>query len=106
MKGIWAHDTRANSGIGKADGDKDVKLAAEHLDAMGKISEILGRRAQNLQGEVMVEVSSGKQTLKTPYSQTRATHQQGMGEIHRDEVPLIHQQYIQQYFEEIHKQRP
>jgi hypothetical protein len=92
-----------NSGVGKADGDKDVKLAAEHLDAMGRISEILGKRAQNLQGEVMVEVSAGKQTLKTPYSQSQAGHQQGTGEIHRDEVPLIYQQYVQQYFEEIHK---
>ena len=71
---------------------------------MGKLSEIIGKRSQNLTGEIMVEVSSGKQQpLKTQYSDKRATHAEGGGEVHRDEVPLIYQQYVQQYFEEIRK---
>jgi len=90
------------SGIGNQDGDKSAREAAE-LAAMGKISEIIGKRAQNITGEVMVEVSSGKQQLKTQYSQRNATHVEAGGEINRDEVPLAYQQYVQQYFEEIRK---
>ena len=90
------------SGIGKEDGDKSAK-EAEQLAAMGKITEIIGKRAANMTGEVMVEVASGKQVLKTQYSQRKAAHGDAGGEINRDEVPLAYQQFIQQYFEEIHK---
>ena len=91
------------SGIGKQDGDKIAREAAQ-LAAMGKISEIIGKRAANVTGEVMVEVASGKQQLRTQYSQHNATHVEAGGEINRDEVPLAYQQYVQQYFEEIRKQ--
>jgi hypothetical protein len=90
------------SGIGKQDGDKTAR-EAEQLRAMGKISEIIGKRAANVTGEVMVEVASGKQQLKTQYSDRKATHVEAGGEINRDEVPLAYQQYVQQYFEEIRK---
>lgn len=90
------------SGIGKQDGDKSAREAAE-LAAMGKISEIIGKRAANVSGEVMVEVASGKQQLKTQYSQRNAEHSEAGSEINRDEVPLAYQQYVQQYFEEIRK---
>src|SRR5579862_5611842 len=90
------------SGIGKQDGDKSAREAAE-LAAMGKISEIIGKRAANITGEVMVEVSSGKQQLKTEYSQKNATHVEAGGEINRDEVPLAYQQYVQQYFAQVRK---
>ena len=90
------------SGMGKEDGDKSAR-EAEQLAAMGKISEIIGKRAANMTGEVMVEVSSGKQQLKTQYSQRKASHADAGGEINRDEVPLAYQQFVQQYFEEIRK---
>ena len=90
------------SGIGKEDGDKSIR-EAEQLAAMGKISEIIGKRSQNVTGEVMVEVASGKQQLKTQYSQRDATHGEAGSQIDRDEVPLAYQQYVQQYFEEIRK---
>lgn len=92
----------AKSGIGSSDGDKAAK-EAEQLAAMGKISEILGKRSANVTGEVMVEVGSTKQQLKTPWAQKQATHIEAGSEIHRDEVPLIYQQFVQQYFEEIRK---
>ncbi len=91
------------SGIGKQDGDKAIR-EAEQLAAMGKISEIIGKRSENVKGEVMVEVSSGKQQLRTQYSERTAEHTEAGGEINRDEVPLAYQQYVQQYFEEIRKQ--
>ena len=92
----------SKSGIGSADGDKTAR-EAEQLQAMGKISEILGKRAQNVTGEVMVEVGSSKQQLKTPWAQRQALHTEAGSEIHRDEVPLIYQQFVEQYFEQIRK---
>ena len=103
-------DERSNSqegksGIGKQDGDKSLR-EAEQLAAMGKISEIIGKRSQNVSGEVMVEVASGNQQLRTQYSQRKAAHADTGGEISRDEIPLAYQQYVQQYFEEIRKLPP
>lgn len=95
----------SKTGMGRSNGNKDVKLA-EQLEAMGKISEIIGKRSQSLTGEMMVEVASGKQQLKTGYTQRNATHGEAGGEIHRDEVPLALQQYVQQYFEEVRKFPP
>jgi hypothetical protein len=91
------------SGIGRQDGNKDTKLA-EQMAAMGKISEIIGKRSANVTGEITVEVPSSQQRLQTPYSQSNATHADSGGEISRDEVPVIFQQYVQQYFEQIRKQ--
>jgi hypothetical protein len=91
------------SGIGRQDGSKDVKLA-EQLAAMGKISEIIGKRAANVTGEVTVEVENSNQQLRTPYAQRAAHHAEAGGEIHRDEVPVALQAYVQQYFEQVRKQ--
>ncbi|HYL75992.1 MAG TPA: hypothetical protein VEU96_17410 [Bryobacteraceae bacterium] len=97
-----SNSPEGKSGIGKQDGDKTAR-EAEQLAAMGKISEIIGKRTANVTGEVMVEVASGKQQLRTQYSQRKAAHGEAGGEINRDEVPLAYQQYVQQYFEEIRK---
>ncbi|HUJ23376.1 MAG TPA: hypothetical protein VLX58_17710 [Bryobacteraceae bacterium] len=91
------------SGIGRQDGNKDTKLA-EQLAAMGKISEIIGKRSATVTGEITVEVPSSQQQLRTPYSQSSATHGDTGGEVSRDEVPVIFQQYVQQYFEQVRKQ--
>lgn len=93
------------SGIGKQDGAKDARLA-EQLAAMGKISEIIGKRSANVSGEVTVEVNSSKQPIRTPYSDTKAAHGESGGEINRDEVPPALQQYVQQYFEQVRKAAP
>lgn len=92
----------SKNGIGSQDGEKAIK-EAEQLKAMGKISEILGKRSAAVSGEVMVEVGSGKQQLKTPWAPLQANHSNAGGEIHRDEIPLIEQQFIERYFEEVHK---
>ena len=91
------------SGIGRQDGSKDVKLA-EQLAAMGKISEIIGKRSANVTGEVTVEVQNSNQQLRTPYAQRTAHHAEADGEISRDEVPVALQAYVQQYFEQVRKQ--
>jgi hypothetical protein len=93
----------SKSGIGKEDGDKSAR-EAEQLAAMGKISEIIGKRSQNLAGEIMIEVRSNRdQQLKTAYTGRQGQHAEAGGEISRDEVPLIYQQYVQQYFEQVRK---
>ena len=90
------------SGAGSKDGEKAAK-EAKALEAMGQISEILGKRSATLTGEVMVEVGSSKQSLKTPWADRQAGHTESGGEIHRDEVPLIFQPFVERYFEEIRK---
>ncbi len=93
------------SGIGRQEGDKAAKQA-EALKAMGKITELLGKRAENVKGAVMVEVGSTKQQLKTQVSQSQASHGEAGSEIHRDEVPPIYEEFVQQYFEQIRKASP
>ena len=92
----------SKSGIGKDDGDKSAK-EAEQLKAMGKLSELLGKRAQNMSGGLMVEVLGGNQQLKTAYSSAAGKHAEAGGEINRDEVPLMYRDFVQQYFEQIRK---
>lgn len=93
------------SGVGSQDGDKAIKQA-EQLAAMGKISEILGKRSANITGETTVEVQSTSQQIRTQYAQRSAQHSQGGAEISRDEVPVALQSYVEQYFEQIRKQQP
>jgi hypothetical protein len=93
----------SKSGMGKSDGDKSIK-DAEQLAAMGKISEIFGKRAAEMQGEMSVEVPSGKQQqLKTAYSKNSATHAGAVADSNRNEIPLMYQTYVQRYFEEVRK---
>lgn len=95
----------AKNGAGSQDGDK-LKRQAEELAAMGKISQILGQRSANITGEVTVEVGNSKQQLKTPWATSQAVHHDAGGEVPRDEVPLLYQEFVRQYFEEIHKPMP
>ncbi len=103
MLGTRSADAQdANSGIGAQDGNKDAKLAAQ-LAAMGKLSEILGKRSQNVTGEVMVDTTSSGQQLSTPFSGRRSAHSDAGGEISRDQIPREYQQYVMEYFEQVHK---
>jgi hypothetical protein len=54
----------------------------------------------------MMEVGSSKQSLKTAWASRQANHSEAGGEIHRDEVPLEYQQFVEQYFEEVRKTAP
>ena len=63
--------SQPGSGIGSQDGNKDARLA-EQLAAMGKISEIIGKRSANVVGEVTVEVQSSQQQLRTQYTKSSA----------------------------------
>jgi hypothetical protein len=107
-KGTGKSDGQQNSkqpgsGIGSQDGDKSIKQA-EQLAAMGKITEIIGKRSANITGEATVDVQSTAQQLRTPYAQRAAKHDQGGAEIDRDEIPVALQAYVEKYFEQIRKQ--
>jgi hypothetical protein len=91
------------SGVGSQDGDKAIKNA-EQLAAMGKLTELMGKRSQNITGEATVEVQSTNQQLRTGYVNKGVQHTQGGAEINRDEVPVALQPYVQQYFEQVRKQ--
>src|SRR5579871_659373 len=91
------------SGAGNKDGSKDVKLA-EQLAAMGKISEIIGKRSANVTGEATVDVQNTSQQLKTGYQERNAEHAQAGAEINRDEIPVALESYVEQYFEQVRKQ--
>ena len=64
---------------------------------------LFGKRAQQISGEMTIEVPSGKQQLKTAYTDKQAAHSGVGSEVNRDEIPLAYQPYIQRYFEEVRK---
>jgi len=90
------------SAAGSEDGEKAVKAAAQ-MKAMGKISELIGKRSEEVTGESMIEVQSGNQKLQTAYKDSAATHAEGAGEVSRDEIPLSVQAYVQEYFQQVRK---
>jgi hypothetical protein len=90
------------SGAGDNNGKKDLE-AAKAEEAMGKVSELLTQRSAATSGEMMVEVGQTKQELKTALTQQKAGHSDSGGEIHRDQVPLADQMFIERYFQEIRK---
>jgi hypothetical protein len=93
------------SGAGSQEGDKRIKQA-EDLAAMGKITEILGKRANTLTGEATIEVQNTSQQLKTAYAPGVAQHGQSGGEINRDEIPVAMEPFVQEYFKQARKAEP
>ena len=72
---------------------------------MGKISELIGKRSEQVTGESMIEVQSGNQKLQTAYKDKSATHGEGAGEVGRDQIPVSEQAYVQEYFQQVRKRR-
>ncbi len=90
------------SGIGSEDGDKSIKRA-EQLAAMGKITELIGKRSAAVTGESTVEVQNTSQTLHTAYVDRGSEHRQAGAQIDRDEIPVALQPYVEQYFDQVRK---
>lgn len=98
-----ASSPNEKSGVGREEGRKELQLA-EQLEAMGKLDELIGKRAQNVQGEVMVEVTHSKnQSLRTPFVDRSGNRTDAGTELGRDEVPLSLQPYVQRYYEQVHR---
>jgi hypothetical protein len=94
---------KPGSGMGHSDGSKDLK-DAEQLAAMGKLSEIIGKRSASVTGEMTIEPQSGPQQLRTAYARSNAKHAAASGDVARDEIPVELQAYVQKYFEQVRKQ--
>jgi len=93
-------------GAGKGEGDKNTHMA-EQLAAMGKLSELLGKRSLMLTGDVTIESEKAeKQNLITSYDNRGQVKAEAGGEIRRDEVPAQMQPYVRQYFEQVRKTGP
>ncbi len=88
------------SAAGSEEGEKAIKAAAQSK-AMGKISELIGKRSEQVTGESMIEVQSGNQKLQTAYKDKAATHGEGAGEVSRDQIPVSVQAYVQEYFQQV-----
>jgi hypothetical protein len=97
-------DDRGGSGAGKDDGKKESQLAKQ-LDAMGKISTILGKRSRDLSGSATIEVTSGGPELRTAYENRQAVHSSVTARSERDSIPIEFESYVQQYFRELRQQK-
>jgi len=72
---------------------------------MGKLSELIGKRSLNVQGEMMVEVEkSSNPQLRTPYLNPRRHARRGGRRLSRDEVPLRHQDFVRRYYETLRRE--
>ncbi len=92
-----------SAAAGTAEGSKQI-LEAEQLEAMGEISKLFQKRAEEMSGEVLIETESAhRQALRTPYQPTDSTHGDRGGIVGRDEVPLAYRDFIQAYFENLRK---
>ena len=92
------------SGIGSQDGDKSIKQA-EQLAAMGKISEIIGKRSAN--GHRRIDrggAAHQPDSCRRPTCSAARSTRRAAREINRDEVPVALQPYVEQYFEQVRKQ--
>jgi hypothetical protein len=92
--------SQPRSGIGSRNGDKGLKRAQE-LAAMGKLTEILGKRSADLTGDLTVQSAPGMAALRTPETGRLAQHQNLGGEIRRDQVPAMYRDYVKRYMEAV-----
>lgn len=89
----------AASASGAAEGSKDLAEAlAEQKAAMDALEEFYMKRAEEIQGEIMVETTETEQTAETPYRNVAGRHADRGGAVSRDEIPLAYQRYIENYF--------
>jgi hypothetical protein len=89
----------AASASGAAEGSKELaEHAAEQQAAMDALEEFYMERAEEIQGEIMVETTQSEQTAQTPYRNVAGSHADRGGAVSRDEIPLAYQRYIENYF--------
>jgi hypothetical protein len=89
----------AASASGAAEGSKELaEHLAEQQAAMDALEEFYQKRAEDIQGEIMVETTETEQTAQTPYRNVAGRHADRGGAVSRDEIPLAYQRYIENYF--------
>ena len=89
----------AASASGAAEGSKELaQQLAEQQAAMDALEEFYMQRAEEIEGEIMVETTETEQTAQTPYRDVAGRHADRGGAVSRDEIPLAYQRYIENYF--------
>jgi hypothetical protein len=92
------------SGAGSQEGNKAL-AQAEEQQAVGKLSELIGKRSLQVKGEISVEVEAAdNRRLSTPLLDRNARHADRGGVLSRDEVPLRLQPFIRRYYEKLRSQ--
>jgi hypothetical protein len=95
-------EKQPGNGAGRDDGAKDIQTA-QQLEAMGKLSVLLGKRSENITGEFTAEATPGPQRLTTAYERRGVQHTTVQATAERDDVSLASQEYVQRYFELVRK---
>jgi hypothetical protein len=94
-----ASRAKASRSTGAAEGSKELaEHLAEQQAAMDALEEFYQKRAEDIQGEIMVETTETEQTAQTPYRNVAGRHADRGGAVSRDEIPLAYQRYIENYF--------
>jgi len=89
---------------GSADGSKELaERMAEQQAALDALEEFYMQRAEEIEGEIMVETSTAEQSAQTPYKASQQAHSDRGGAVTRDEVPLAYQRYIETYFRNLRR---
>lgn len=89
---------------GSAEGSKELaEKMAEQEAALDALEEFYMQRAEEIEGEIMVETSTAEQSAQTPYQASRQAHSDRGGAVTRDEVPLAYQRYIETYFRNLRR---
>jgi hypothetical protein len=92
---------QSGAGAGSEDGAKEALEEYAQMQAMGQLSDLYQKRAEEISGEVMIETEQAQQTARTPYADRQSGHQDRGGEVSRDEIPLAYQSYIKNYFKNL-----
>jgi hypothetical protein len=102
-----ASDSQKNkTGMGSGDGDKAIAEQQLQNQQMNKISELIGRRAENVSGDMQVKTSSKFNRLQTAYTgQEAAEANADAGDLSREQISIESQAYVKRYFLQLHKGR-
>ena len=90
------------SSAGNENGSKHIANAAE-LKAMGKIEQILGKRAAQVSGDVSEVTSNEPQQLTTQFTGRGGEHQDTGSSVMNEPVPRENREFLRKYMDEMHR---
>ena len=88
------------SAAGAADGEKAFE-DGEMMDLFEEIEQIYQQRAEDVEGEILVETKDADQRIRTNYRRVRAAEGDEGSLLHREEIPAEYRDYIRRYYESL-----
>lgn len=88
------------SAAGAADGEKMFE-DGEMLDLFEEYEELYQQRAEDIEGEVLVETKDADQQIRTNYRRVQAAEGDEGSLLHREEIPPEYREYIRRYYESL-----